>query len=214
MGRWARWGALGGGTVLAGVSTGLMATLALALDRQSCPWCFTSAFLSFSVLGLCVLGFRSSGGSLGKATAPMGGLGLATLIFLGVGFKDAASAEAEITELAYKAPIVSTHSSEEAIRVSKALQAAGAKMYGAFWCSHCAEQKLTFGQEAMATFPYVECFPDGWQKGSKGNPACNAAGVKAFPTWVIKGQTIEGEQTFEQLEQALGDTAEPALATE
>merc|ERR1712094_20367 len=124
--------------------------------------------------------------------------------FFGVGFKDAASAEAEITELAYKAPIVSTHSSEEAIRVSKALLAAGAKMYGAFWCSHCAEQKLTFGQEAMATFPYVEGFPDGWQKGSKGNPACNAAGVKAFPTWVIKGQTFEGEQTFEQLEQALG----------
>ena len=199
---------------MASVSTGLMATLALALDRQSCPWCFTSAFLSFSVLGLAVFGFLSSGGNLGKATGPMGGLGLATLIFLGVGFKDAGSAEAEITELAYKAPIVSTHSSEEAIRVSKALQEAGAKMYGAFWCSHCAEQKLTFGQEAMATFPYVECFPDGWQKGNEGNPACNAAGVKAFPTWIIKGQTFEGEQTFDQLEEALKDTAVPALAKE
>ena len=212
LGRGARWGVLGGATLLSSVSTGLMATLVLALDGQSCPWCFTSAFLSFTVLGLALFGFRGSGGSLAKASGPMGGLGLSVLIFLGVGFKDAGSAEAEITELSYKAPAITTHSSEEALRVSKALNASGAKMYGAFWCSHCAEQKLAFGQEAMATFPYVECFPEGWQKGSQGNPACNAAGVKAFPTWKINGQVFEGEQTFEQLEKALEGSAEPQPA--
>ena len=39
-------------------------------------------------------------------------------------------------------------------------------MYGAFWCSHCYEQKLTFGAEAMKEFPYVECYPDGWKRGA------------------------------------------------
>ena len=38
---------------------------------------------------------------------------------------------------------------------------AGAKMYGAFWCTHCYDQKQDFGMEAMSDFPYVECYPEG-----------------------------------------------------
>lgn len=37
-------------------------------------------------------------------------------------------------------------------------------MYGAFWCSHCYDQKQAFGAEAMAAFPYVECYPEGLHK--------------------------------------------------
>lgn len=33
-----------------------------------------------------------------------------------------------------------------------------------FSCSHCYDQKEDFGAQAMADFPYVECFPEGWQK--------------------------------------------------
>ena len=36
--------------------------------------------------------------------------------------------------------------------------------YGAFWCSHCFDQKQAFGKDAMADFPYVECYPDGFRK--------------------------------------------------
>lgn len=39
-------------------------------------------------------------------------------------------------------------------------------MYGAFWCSHCYDQKQMFGKEAMAEFPYVECYPEGWKRGA------------------------------------------------
>lgn len=35
--------------------------------------------------------------------------------------------------------------------------------------------------------------------------ACSAAGVRAFPTWVINGRTVEGELTFEQLEAELAN---------
>lgn len=55
-------------------------------------------------------------------------------------------------------------SSGQALSLSKRLQEAGAKMYGAFWCSHCLDQKQEFGKEAMSSFPYVECFPNGWKR--------------------------------------------------
>ncbi len=57
---------------------------------------------------------------------------------------------------------MSTSSSHHAIELAKQLEAAGAKMYGAFWCSHCYEQKQAFGREAMQGFPYVECYPQGY----------------------------------------------------
>lgn len=50
------------------------------------------------------------------------------------------------------------------MELAKRLKAAGAKMYGAFWCSHCFEQKQAFGKEAMADFPYVECYPEGYHR--------------------------------------------------
>ena len=63
-----------------------------------------------------------------------------------------------------QAATVTTQSSERGQELAKRLQAAGAKMYGAFWCSHCHEQKETFGQQAMKDFPYVECYPNGFHK--------------------------------------------------
>lgn len=76
-------------------------------------------------------------------------------------------------------------------------------MYGAFWCSHCYEQKQIFGQEAMEEFPYVECFPEGWKQGIEMNPACTAAKLEGFPTWVIGDQRLEGAQSLDVLQDAL-----------
>lgn len=74
-------------------------------------------------------------------------------------------------------------SSPRAVELAKRLKAAGAKMYGAFWCSHCFEQKQSFGKEAMAELPYVECYPDGYFKVgglsicSESSGVCNEAGL-------------------------------------
>ncbi len=38
-------------------------------------------------------------------------------------------------------PEVSTSSSPKELSLAKHLRSIGAKMYGAFWCSHCFEQK-------------------------------------------------------------------------
>lgn len=35
------------------------------------------------------------------------------------------------------------------------------RMYGAFWCSHCYEQKQTLGKEAYSRVKYIECAKDG-----------------------------------------------------
>lgn len=59
---------------------------------------------------------------------------------------------------------MSEASTPRSVELAKRLKAAGAKMYGAFWCSHCFEQKQSFGKEAVADLPYVECYPDGYFK--------------------------------------------------
>jgi len=62
---------------------------------------------------------------------------------------------------------------------AKCLASKQAKMYGLYWCPHCAEQKEEFGA-SFRYVPYVECAI----KGSKElNPECKVAGVKLFPSW-------------------------------
>lgn len=74
-------------------------------------------------------------------------------------------------------------------------------MYGAYWCPHCQKQKALFG-EAFQYIKYQECEA----KGENGDPkACQAAGVKGYPSWEIPGQGLtEGEQSFEDLAKATG----------
>jgi hypothetical protein len=84
---------------------------------------------------------------------------------------------------------------------AQCLGAKGAKMYGAYWCPHCADQKEMFGSSFQYA-PYVEC-------GIKGSHAeaqvCVDAGVKHFPTWVFgDGVRVEGAHPLEFLGEATG----------
>lgn len=56
----------------------------------------------------------------------------------------------------------------------------GSRMYGLYWCTHCAEQKEMFG-DSFQYIPYTECGIKGQAHGE--TPECTAAGVKQFPTW-------------------------------
>ncbi|KAH9710734.1 Thiol-disulfide oxidoreductase LTO1 [Citrus sinensis] len=99
---------------------------------------------------------------------------------------------------------ITTSSSPFALSLAKHLHAIGAKMYGAFWCSHCLEQKQMFGSKAVKQLNYVECFPDGYRKGTKIAKACSDAKIEGFPTWVINGQVLSGEQDLSDLAKASG----------
>ena len=75
--------------------------------------------------------------------------------------------------------------------LAECLTQKGAKMYGAYWCSHCQRQKKLFG-DAADKLPYVEC-------GVQGDPAaqaqvCKDAGITGYPTWVLpNGERQSGE---------------------
>src|ERR1700731_492039 len=84
---------------------------------------------------------------------------------------------------------------------AKCLAARQAKMYGLYWCPHCAEQKEMFGK-AFQYVPYVECaIKDSHELA----PACSAAGVKLFPSWQFgTNKPIEGVFPMQELSDKTG----------
>jgi len=63
---------------------------------------------------------------------------------------------------------------------AQCLAAKQAKMYGLYWCPHCADQKAMFGA-SFRYIPYVECAIKGSPKELV--PECKVAGVTLFPSW-------------------------------
>ena len=81
---------------------------------------------------------------------------------------------------------------------ARCLTEKGVKMYGAYWCPHCAEQKQLF-DASFEYAPYIEC-------GVQGNTAklqqvCIDAGIKHFPTWQFPpvGERVEGTMPLADL---------------
>lgn len=84
---------------------------------------------------------------------------------------------------------------------AKCLASRQAKMYGLYWCPHCADQKAEFGA-AFRYVPYIECAI----KGSRDMaPECKAAGVKLFPSWQFGSEPPkEGVLSLEALSDKTG----------
>lgn len=82
----------------------------------------------------------------------------------------------------------------------KHLNKIGAKMYGAYWCKFCKQQKEILGTAAKQ-INYIECDPTGE------NPRpqlCQQAKIKGYPTWEINGKFYPGLLTLQQLAQLSG----------
>ncbi len=79
------------------------------------------------------------------------------------------------------------------------------KMFGAYWCPHCQNQKDMFG-DSFKFVNYVECsLPN---KGGQ-TTTCNDAGIRGYPTWELKnGTRIEGEVSFKRLSEMTGCNAD------
>ena len=78
----------------------------------------------------------------------------------------------------------------------------GAKMDGASWCPHCAQQKKDFGA-AFKSVTYVECAIPG--DNSQQTQICKDNNIKGYPTWrFADGTEKTGEQTLEDLASAAG----------
>jgi len=79
----------------------------------------------------------------------------------------------------------------------------GVKMYGAWWCPHCEEQKEEFAK-SFKYAPYVEC-------GVKGDlhaetQVCKDANIQHFPTWQFPptGERVERVLSLEDLSDRTG----------
>lgn len=95
-------------------------------------------------------------------------------------------------------------SNDEQQALTEHLRRIGAVFYGAWWCPACFRQKSLFGQQAGDRLPYVEC-----DKTSEGRERCQAAGIKAYPTWVLGTSRVEGVQTLQELKRWSGFTKTP-----
>lgn len=80
----------------------------------------------------------------------------------------------------------------------------GAKMYGAWWCSHCNAQKTEFGSSWKILEnqnSYVECSTQTKTQ----TQVCKDAGITGYPTWrFADGTEQSGRLSFEYLSQKTG----------
>lgn len=82
------------------------------------------------------------------------------------------------------------------IALARHLQQTKAKLYGAYWCSHCYEQAYLLGQPAFSLINRIECAP----QGKNAQPqVCKAAKITGFPTWEINGKFYTGIQSLPEL---------------
>jgi hypothetical protein len=86
---------------------------------------------------------------------------------------------------------------------AKCLTAKQAKMYGLYWCVHCADQKELFST-AFQYVTYVEC---GIKGSSTEEASCAAKNIKNFPTWEFAdGDRRTGVQSMDFLSEKTGCT--------
>ena len=99
-------------------------------------------------------------------------------------------------------PILST-STPRTLQMALQLQTLDAKLYGAFWCSHCYDQKEILGKQAMAQITYIECSKEGINPQTQ---LCRDKKIPGYPTWEIAGKLYPGEQALEELEDIIRDS--------
>jgi hypothetical protein len=87
---------------------------------------------------------------------------------------------------------------------AQCLKDRGVKMYGAWWCPHCQDQKSKFGATSFKLAPYVECGVQG--DTSVRTQVCKDEGIQHYPTWQFPptGERVERVFELEELSQRTG----------
>jgi glutaredoxin len=164
-----------------------------------CYYCVASALFALAMFVLTLIGreWEDSGQLVFSGLI----VAMVTLVgTLGIYNLGNASSTADSSETT-SAFATTTTSGPSEIALAKHLTDTGAKMYGAYWCPHCIDQKKLFGKEAAAQMPYVECDPAGPNSQSG---ICQSKGIKGYPTWEINGQMVSGTQSLQKLAELSG----------
>lgn len=209
------------------VFSACLVTILVTVLHQSCAFCFASAACSMTMAALAWMGGalprdhvkEGVGLSLGGAL-----VSLAAAFFLVtavnsdpasattttttaaavnvagelVGSGPSKSKPAAVTMELQSPPAITTTSSATALALAEELHQLDATFYGAFWCSHCYDQKQAFGMPAMGRIPYVECSKEGVNAQVA---LCREKKVPGYPTWEIGGKLYPGEQALDELQE-------------
>jgi len=218
---------------MAAFSTYLMGLLAFVL-HASCPYCYLSAFISFSVaalslrlepnavrativsgLSVCVSLLTSafmfySIGVLNSNAASSNVLNGGEAAAAAQTLNQMAKTEKEAEEIKAPPPITKP-SSSKAMSLAQDLKKLDARMYGAYWCSHCFNQKQNLGTEAKEYFEYIECDKEGVNSQF---PLCKSKKVPGYPTWEIQGKLYPGEKSVDELQRLVSDILQAQAQTQ
>lgn len=153
--------------------------ISLYLLEAACPYCLTSLGLLAAIFVVTLF------------QVPQISRRLAWKPWLGASIATAGVAVLAVHLIFYSGATVIASGQEDPWMKGLAahMEETGAKMYGAFWCPACMSQKELFGTSAHR-IPYVECSPAG--RSGPVASTCLAAGIRSYPTWIIKGQRHTG----------------------
>ncbi len=178
-----------GGVSMTIFSSYLMYIMAFEI-KSLCLYCIGSAVCSLSLFILALIGRNWE--DIGQLIFIAIIVGMITMVGTFAVYAPIHSPTASEPNV-YGVPTTSTPAK---VALAEHLTEVGAKMYGAYWCSHCQDQKKLFGQEAVSKLNYIECD----SKGKNAQPnLCVTAGIKAYPTWEISGKLQEGVVSLENL---------------
>lgn len=193
-----------GGAAMTVFSGYLMFLLTTEL-KSFCIYCVGSAVMSTSLLVLAVLGRHWE--DIGKLIFQGIIVAMATLIGT-LGVYASVNGNGPARAAVYQAQPsnnpsfeATTESGPAEIGLANHLKDIGAKKYSAWWCPHCYSQRQLFGREAFEAIEAVECDASGQDAQPQ---ACQTAGVRSYPTWVINGTSYPGVMELSELAQISG----------
>lgn len=204
-------------TAMATFSSFLLSLLFNTL-HQSCPYCILSAALSLAMgimawfAGMLPNDHREKGAKLALGSFVTTTI-VSLILFFGVdeavmtayqndvlvsnGLSSNVVATADEPQKNIPPPPITSKSSEQALRIGQELKQLNTRFFGAYWCSHCYEQKQRLGKEAMANVQYIECSREGLNSQTD---LCKERDVPGYPTWEINGNLYPGEMYLDELE--------------
>jgi uncharacterized membrane protein len=190
------WGMVLLGTGMTVFSAVLIGVMVFAIG-DCCPFCILSAALSTGLLVLSVVG----GDWEDRGQLLFRGL-ITALVVAVIGLGWAASVGQPAAETGRGVPPpVRAESTTATIALAEQLTAKGARLYTAYWCPHCHDQKELFGREAAEKLTVIECAPDGRNSQKE---LCEAKKIEGYPTWEINGTLDSGVKPLLKLAELIG----------
>ena len=164
--------------------------------KAYCFFCILSAILSISIFIISMIGAKFESrepmlyrGFIVALSVLIGGLIWSNNV-------DPSNAIAISNNTEKVSPIITTSSSPQKVKFAKFLSENNIKMYSAYWCPHCHDQKQLFGKKAVKELTVIECAQDGKDNQYK---LCREKEIEGFPSWEINGEIYSGVKDLNDL---------------